>query len=100
MSTRDERLSQFFGGYFNQDWDAGGATSWHDVVVDYVQQVPRSHAVLLVDDLRSWAADATQRGLSNLPRNFECDYDPRVDGMTDRQWVEQMADAIEKQLSN
>ena len=100
MSGRDERLRQFFGGYFNQDWSAGGAGSWRDVVADYVRQVPKAHAAGVVEDLRSWVAEAEAEGLNNLPADFACDYDPQPDGKTERQWAKEVADAIEKQLTN
>jgi hypothetical protein len=99
MSTRDERLGQFFGGYFNQDWDAGGASSWQEVLVDYVEHASKDHVSILLQDLRSWAAEAATMGVDNLPTSFYCEYDPRPDGQTDRQWVEEMANAIEKQLA-
>jgi len=100
MSTRDERLRQFFGGYFNQDWDIEGATSWHDVIVEFVRHVPKTHALLLIEDLRSWVAEATAKGTSNLPAAFNCEYDPRPDFGTERQWAGEVAEAMERQLSN
>jgi hypothetical protein len=41
MNARDARLRQFFGGYFNQDWDIGGARSWTDVVAQYGKENPK-----------------------------------------------------------
>jgi hypothetical protein len=80
MSTRDERLFQFFGRYFHQDWDVEVATSWQDVIAAYAREVPREHAALLIQDLRSWVAEATAEGRSSLPATFRCGYDPRADG--------------------
>ena len=97
---RDERLGQFFGGYFNQDWDADGARSWRDVISDFVLRVPREDAIRLASDLRSWLAEAGDKALENLPASFGCDYDPRPDAKSDRHWVQEMADAIDNHLSS
>ncbi len=83
MTARDERLRQFFGGYFNQDWDTGGG-SWHAAIADFVRSNPRAHILTLIDDLRSWLEDAATNELDNLPAAFGCDYDPRPDGQTER----------------
>jgi hypothetical protein len=99
MSDRAARLKLFFGGYFNQDWDAGGAESWKDVAIQYVKENPRERVLTLVDDLRSWSQQS-DAGSADLPAEFGCDYDPRSDGMSDRQWVRQLAELIEKQLTS
>ena len=100
MTARDDRLGQFFGCYFHQDWDVDGATCWQDVVALYARQMPREHLAVLVDDLRSWAADAKLVGQTNLPPAFGCDYNPRVDGLTERDWVLELADEAERLLAN
>ncbi len=97
MSQRDERLRQFFGCYFNQDWRVGGARSWTDVAAQYVKENPRAAVSRTIDDLRAIASDMSSAvGLAAL----ECDYNPLSDGLTDREWVRQLADVIERQLTN
>jgi hypothetical protein len=101
MTDRDARLHQFFGGYFNQDWDIAGAQSWMDVMNRYLKEHPRSQIVRLRGDLDSWLRETAsgpnpERG---LPAEFGCDYDPRVDRSSDREWVQLLVDFIDDQLS-
>ena len=98
MPGRDERLHQFFAGHFNQDWNLGGS-SWSEVVTRYVESHPRPRVLTLLGDLRSWAEEAGTGGVESLPAAFGCDYDPRPDGHTERQWVETMAGVIERELT-
>jgi CdiI immunity protein len=102
MNERDERLRQFFGGYFNQDWDVEGAQSWQDVVRQFVKENPSSAVLAVRDALRSWLLEtATAAAPSQgLPAAFACDYDPRPDGFSDREWVEQVAVFIEEQVGH
>jgi hypothetical protein len=100
MTDRDARLEQFFGSYFNQDWDEDGSQSWRQVVATYLNENSRTQVVLLLKDLRSWSAEAKAEGLETIPANFYCYYDPRADGLSERTWVEQIIDEFEKQLTN
>jgi hypothetical protein len=96
MNERTARLQQFFAGYFNQDWDLGGAASWSEVVDEYLAQNPPADVRVMRDDLRAWLAESDGR----LPPEFGCDYDPRPDGMDERQWVCAIADHIEQRISD
>ena len=98
MSERDDRLHQFFAGYFNQDWDISGATSWLDVVDEYLSQNPKDDVIRTRDDLRSWLSES--RTDERLPVRFGCDYDPSPDGMDERTWVCALADYLEKKVAN
>jgi hypothetical protein len=98
MSERDARLTQFFAGYFNQDWDINGAKSWMDVVAQYVKENSRATVLSVRDDLRSWLGETTSG--QGIPAAFGCDYDPRPDGTDEREWVRLLADFMEKQLTN
>lgn len=92
MSTRNDRLGQFFGGYFHQDWDIEGATSWRDVIAQYAREVPGPQVQRVCEDLRDWLSETASEGNENLPPSFACDYNPRPDGLTERQWVEQIVE--------
>jgi hypothetical protein len=98
VSYRDARLRQFFHGYFHQDWDGKGAERWEDVIAQYVAEAPRRDVLVTRDDLRSWLADtaAASGPAPGLPASFRCDYDPRPDGLEEREWVGKMADLIEE----
>jgi len=81
MSERTHRLFQFFAGYFNQDWDLDDA-SWREVVAQFAKESRRSHALLVLEDLRGWLqkSAAGPDPAHGLPAEFGCDYDPRGDG--------------------
>ncbi len=98
MTNRDTQLRQFFAGYFNQDWDIGGAASWTDVVLQYMRENPRAAIIATRDALDSWLTDPESG--PNLPSTFGCDYDPRPDGLDDRTWVRRILEFIDKQLAN
>ncbi len=102
MNERDERLRNFFGGEFNQDWDViSGETSWQGVITKFVKENPRAHVLIVLRDLRAWLQETSSEGpKGNLSPEFGCDYDPRVDGLGEREWATQIADLIEKLLMN
>jgi hypothetical protein len=100
MNTRNERLGQFFGGYFHQDWDVEGAASWQDVIKHYAATVPRPLVVGIRNDLEEWLNESANDESQNLPPSFGCDYDPRSDGFTERQWVSQIITELDRLLRN
>lgn len=93
MSERDDRLHQFFAGYFNQDWDISGAANWSDVMDEYLAQNAKDDVIKTRDDLRSWLSESEHA--RQLPAEFGCYYDPGPDGMDARAWVAALADYIE-----
>jgi len=93
MNERDDRLHQFFAGYFNQDWDISGAANWSDVMDEYLAQNTKDDVIRTRDDLRSWLSESEHA--RQLPAAFGCDYDPSPDGMDARTWVAALADYIE-----
>jgi hypothetical protein len=95
VSTRDERLQRFFGGYFHQDWDLDAKT-WQGVIANYVEEHPRDDTVELRDDLRTWLDE----GHSRLPASFRCDYNPQPEGLTDRSWIDRMIAVIVERLGS
>jgi hypothetical protein len=100
MNDRDARLRQFFGGYFNQDWDIGDLKSWKDVVIQYIRENPRAQVLAVRGDLHSWLEDtASGRNTEEaLPPEFGCDYDPTPDNLNDREWVRKIVEFISEQL--
>lgn len=98
MSTRDDRLHQFFAGYFNQDWDISGAANWSDVMDEYLAQNTRDDVIRTRDDLRSWLSDSEHA--QQLPAAFGCDYNPGPDGMDERTWVATLRDYIERKIGD
>lgn len=100
MNKRDDRLEQFFRGYFHQDWDVEGATTWGDVINQYAANVPRPHVITIRNDLRDWLNETANDENGNLPPGFGCDYDPRCDGLTEREWVSQIVAEFDRLLHN
>jgi len=102
MNERAERLRHFFGGYFHQDWDIEGAEAWQDVVRQFVTENPSSAVLAVRDALRAWLMETATAAVPSqgLPAAFACDYDPRLDGLTDRKWVEQVAALLEEQAGH
>ena len=98
VRDRYERLRQFFSGYFNQDWDVDGAQAWQDVLRQYLRENSRIDAEGLQEDLRAWLAEEDSKSF-RIPQNFGCDYDPRSDGLTHREWVERMLDELTSVLA-
>lgn len=89
-----ERLSQFFGAYFHQDWDLDGPT-WQDVVLVFVKSQSRERALDVLNSIRSWLRSATSDAqIARELQEFGCEYNPQPDGITDREWVEQVAKFI------
>jgi hypothetical protein len=91
---RDVLLENFFGGYFDEDWDVRGAATWRDVVVEYRREHGAGKARLVRDALAMWLEETRAEPGANLPPKFGCDYDPRPDGLTERQWVEQIVEEL------
>ena len=92
-----ERLLQFFGAYFHQDWPLEG-DDWPSIVAQYLRDV-RAHDGRATAD----ALDSLLRSVSDdeeleriVHHDLGCDYDPRPDlgGPTLRQWLAQVADAL------
>ncbi len=91
------RLSQFFGGYFHQDWPLEG-DDWPAIVTQYLREVDPDEGRALADAIdalvRSTPDDAEMERI--VHHDLGCDYDPRPDlgGPTLRQWLGQVADAL------
>lgn len=96
MIERDDRLFQFFAGYFNQDWDIGGATDWSGVMDEFLAQNSVSHAMRTLGDLRSWLSDAKR--VPELLAQLGCEYDYGPDGKDGRRWVHALADYIQRNV--
>jgi len=92
-----QRLRQFFGAYFNQDWDLDGASCWQEVVREYVASDPRSASRTRVD-LEWWLGDSRSQ-VCALPAAFACDYDPAPLGISDREWLIEVARELARLLS-
>jgi hypothetical protein len=92
---RFPRLSQFFRGYFHQDWGLE-ASRWQDVVARFVKQSNRETILGVYDELtalRSQSPDEELLGQALFQLGSR--YAPEGDGMTSSDWIH----AIQKQLA-
>jgi len=96
MTSRNDRLQQFFGAYFHQDWDVEGATCWEDVVDSYMASVPGALVDELRRDLSDWLVEARSCSSPNLDLTFGCDFEPETVGLTGREWVAKIVQRLER----
>lgn len=87
-----ERLDDFFGTYFHEDWDIYG-TGWNEVVSHYVSENSTADILEIAN------------GLKHLARSLPCDdhdayelissfgnyYHYPNDGLSAQQWVQDLA---------
>lgn len=100
MSSPDatQRLAQFFGAYFHEDWDLDARDT--DSVVDKYcsQQSGPQGPAMLADDISSLvASDLSEQALQTmLFDNLGCYYDPSADGLSARLWLQAVAARLEE----
>ncbi|MEM6275063.1 MAG: contact-dependent growth inhibition system immunity protein [Myxococcota bacterium] len=105
FATRDERLRQFFGAYFNQDWrlDDPDVASVVDRYAQDYQTDKLGHVVqLVIDDLR-WLAETNKKIPSADLWNITFDeygnyYTGEFTGEDAHQWLEWIARRLENRL--
>jgi hypothetical protein len=68
------------------------------VVKQCFVEVPRPEVLGIRDDLESWLIESADESSPNLPPVFGCDYESSLDGLTDRQWVQEMVAEFEHLL--
>ncbi|HEU4561701.1 MAG TPA: contact-dependent growth inhibition system immunity protein [Longimicrobium sp.] len=92
-----ERLGQFFGACFHQDWTLE-ADDWPAVVAQYRSEIGNEQARATADAIDSLPRSVPEE--AELERivhhDLGCDYDPRPDlgGPTVREWLSQVADTL------
>jgi hypothetical protein len=94
-----ERLWQFFGAYFHQDW-ALDDSNWQGVVLGFLKDRSPESARDVLHSIRAWlqcpASDADVA--KDLYESFGCHYLPQPDGLSNRAWVEQVAEFIARHV--
>lgn len=88
---RWERLNQFFGAYFHQDWRVEGR-DWMEVLDRRIEREGTAWVREAIDDLRRWVSDSLPG--QQLPDVFGSYYLPHLDGGDDRRWVTEVADYL------
>ena len=93
MSRVDvERLHQFFGAYFHEDWDLE-APDWDGLVKRFVKDHPEAKTIAELSDLIDrYASQHDDEALGHLMlRELGCYYWPAADGLTTREWMHRVA---------
>ncbi|HEY4176748.1 MAG TPA: contact-dependent growth inhibition system immunity protein [Kofleriaceae bacterium] len=84
-------MNDFLGGYFHQDWDLDAKT-WHDVVDHYLKDAHAEAAQALANEIRSYLGWRPVETKSEpFLAQFSCDYLPSAGGLSDHDWLEQVA---------
>jgi len=96
MSPGDfERLGQFFGAYFHEDWDTE-APDWAGLVKHFVEDHPETKSIAelaqLVDDYADNRDDETLDDL--VLDELGCYYCPSSEGITMRDWLHRVSDLL------
>ncbi|MFC4728658.1 contact-dependent growth inhibition system immunity protein [Coralloluteibacterium thermophilus] len=84
-------LENFFSAYFHQDWTQE-QDSPEGVVAYYVANESEDEVEGLREDIdRLRAEDLDEDALEALFLDYGCSYDPAADGMTRREWLDDLA---------
>lgn len=88
-------LKNFFGGYFNQDWDYE-ADNWQGVVSLYANAVNQEDRTLLGNTILAYADgfDNDEELEKDLSTNLCSDYLPTADEMSVRVWLQAIASQL------
>ena len=93
------RLFQFFGAYFHQDWaHEVGSQNPGDVVRFFVRGESRTNVLAVVEELRQLlAAKLTEERVGEMIQTeFGGNINPYVDGTNWTHWLEHLAELLEK----
>ena len=82
-----EMLSQFFGGWFHQDWDYD-ASSDDEILDRYKDAYPRPHREKLATLIEEFSSTRDDPSLERaLVHDFHCYYRPEGSGLSKRSWL-------------
>ena len=94
MNLRDEfpALFQFFGGWFNQDWDLDAADD-NGVIRRFVEEEAPEQVAAVRQQLNRFLdlhldESATEEALA---RDFGCDYNSAPNGLSVTEWLHKVA---------
>lgn len=92
-TSHHERLSQFFSGYFHEDWELEAEDPNGIIDIYLSQQADREHPVSVAADLDALtSSELSDDALSSmLFKDLGCYYDPSVDGLSARAWLQQVS---------
>ena len=88
------QLAQLLGAYFHQDWVVD-ATTWQEVVDDYVLEVPGGAEACAAEIARVLDRGLAEDELARVMRRLGCSVDPAAYGQTPAQWLEAVKARLE-----
>jgi hypothetical protein len=96
--TPPDALYQLFAGYFHEDW-ADFYASRDEALQAYVSETGPAAITRALDELRVLRASTAD---GDLPRRLDrlgASYLPEADGITPRQWIDEIAVALERRVA-
>lgn len=96
MKAMSDQLSYLAASYFHEDYDLEAPTPL-DVIRVFALNEPREDVQQLAEEVRSLIASRSEAELKEAWLNtYDAYYEPdRRDGMTYRQWFEQVLEILE-----
>ncbi len=91
-SAFHDRLPQFFGGYFHEDWQVEAEDP--DGIIDlYMSQADRDQRLGVAEGIDALiTSDLSDEAISRmLFEELGCYYDPTPDGLSARAWLQQVS---------
>ena len=96
----DERIINFFSGYFHEDWPMEADSDVDIIRVFLGSGVNIVQANQLADQLVLVAKDhQNEPNDAWLLDRYGCYYSPEVDGLSGSEWVIRLADLIRKEVA-
>lgn len=92
-TSHHARLSQFFSGYFHEDWELEAEDPNRIIDIYLSQRTDREHLFRLAADLDALtSSELSDDALSRLLFvELGCYYDPAADGLSARAWLQQVS---------
>lgn len=84
-----ERLEQFIGGYFHQDWDIEGESD-KEVVLSFKRDNTLKDINLLIIDISEVLSKKTESELCILLNKMGCEYYYQADGKSAKEWLKHL----------
>jgi hypothetical protein len=99
MRSSHERLSQFFSGYFHEDWELEADDPSGIIDLYLSQQAAREQQIGVAADLDTLlSSDLSDEAVSKmLFQDLGCYYDPAADGLSARTWLQDVSRRLKVQ---
>ena len=95
MTAEFQKLKQFFGAYFHQDWDLDGDT-WTEVLESYLDENTVEEASRLIGEMKLLVQLQKQGNIAGdaFLKDAGCSYDYTNDGISALEWTSQLLETL------